>query len=106
MEGRHMQVTDPADLAEAPPIPSSPATAGYRLVEFTSDGASLRGRFYLPDRQPAGVVAMAHGFSATIPMVMDRYAECFRKHGLAVFAFDRASEAQAAWLVQTLEAAA
>jgi pimeloyl-ACP methyl ester carboxylesterase len=31
---------------------------------------------------------MAHGFSATIPMVMDRYAECFREHGLAVLAFD------------------
>jgi pimeloyl-ACP methyl ester carboxylesterase len=31
---------------------------------------------------------MAHGFSATIPMVMDRYAECFLERGLAVLAFD------------------
>ena len=65
-----------------------PTTTGYRLVEFTSDGATLRGRLYLPDRQPAPVVVMAHGFSATIPMVMDRYAECFLERGLAVLAFD------------------
>jgi pimeloyl-ACP methyl ester carboxylesterase len=31
---------------------------------------------------------MAHGFSATIPMVLDRYADCFRERGLAVLAFD------------------
>jgi pimeloyl-ACP methyl ester carboxylesterase len=31
---------------------------------------------------------MAHGFSATIPMVMDRYAEPFRERGLAVLAYD------------------
>lgn len=70
------------------PAPDSPTTAEYRTVEFISDGAVLRARLYLPDRQPAPVVVMAHGFSATIPMVMDRYAECFRERGLAVFAFD------------------
>jgi len=83
-----MKVTEPADLVEGPPGPDSPATAEYRMVEFMSDGAVLRGRLYLPDRQPAPVVVMAHGFSATIPMVMDRYAECFRARGLAVLAFD------------------
>jgi len=31
---------------------------------------------------------MAHGFSATIPMVMDRYADRFRERGFAVLAFD------------------
>jgi len=31
---------------------------------------------------------MAHGFSATIPMVLDRYAERFHAGGLAVLAFD------------------
>ncbi|CAN5571536.1 alpha/beta hydrolase [soil metagenome] len=83
-----MQVTYRADLADLPASPPSPGTAEYRLIEFTSDGASLIGRLYLPDRQPAPVVVMAHGFSATIPMVLDRYAECFRRRGLAVFAFD------------------
>ncbi len=63
-------------------------TSGYRQVEFTSDGATLRGRLYLPGGRPAPVVVMGHGFSATIPMAMDRYAECFRDWGLAVLAFD------------------
>ena len=62
--------------------------SGYRTVEFTSHDATLRGRLYEPDGHAAGVVVMAHGYSATIPMVMDRYAECFRDHGLAVLAFD------------------
>jgi len=63
-------------------------TSGYRAVEFTSDGAALRGRLYLPKRWPAPVVVMAHGFSATIPMVTDRYADRFREGGFAVLAFD------------------
>jgi len=65
-----------------------PSTSGYRPVEFTSGGATVRGRLYLPDRRPAPVVVMAHGFSATIPMVMDKYAERFCERGLAVLAFD------------------
>ena len=83
-----MLVTYPAESNKAPSGPDSPTTSGYRMVEFMSDGAVLRGRLYLPDRQPAAVVVMAHGFSATIPMVMDRYAECFCERGLAVLAFD------------------
>ncbi len=67
---------------------SSSGAFEYRTVDFKSDGAVLRARLYLPDRQPVAVVVMAHGFSATVPMVMDRYAECFRERGLAVFAFD------------------
>jgi alpha-beta hydrolase superfamily lysophospholipase len=31
---------------------------------------------------------MTHGFSATIPMVMDRYAERFRERGIAALPFD------------------
>ena len=83
-----MLLTDPANLVEGPRGPDTLATPAYRMVEFMSDGAVLRGRLYLPDRQPAPVVVMAHGFSATIPMVLDRYAECFRERGLSVFAFD------------------
>jgi uncharacterized protein len=48
----------------------------------------LRGRLYLPAGAPAPIVIMSHGFTATIPMVMDRYAEAFLDHGLAVLAYD------------------
>lgn len=67
---------------------TNPLAASYHPIEFRSDGATLRGRLYLPNRRPAPVVVMGHGFSATIPMVMDRYAECFQDRGLAVLAFD------------------
>jgi hypothetical protein len=63
-------------------------TPRYRPVEFASDGATLRGRLYLPGDRPALVVIMAHGFSATIPMSLDKYAERFCERGLAVLAFD------------------
>jgi hypothetical protein len=65
-----------------------PTTPGYRPIEFPSDGATVRGRLYLPGDLPAPVVVMAHGFSATIPMTLDRYAERFCERGLAVLAFD------------------
>lgn len=65
-----------------------PMTPAYRPIEFTSDGATLRGRLYLPPGRPAGVVVLAHGFSATIPMVLDAYAEVFWRHGLAAVAYD------------------
>jgi alpha-beta hydrolase superfamily lysophospholipase len=65
-----------------------PITRAYRPIEFTSDGATLRGRLYLPGNRPAAVVVMAHGFSATIPMILDKYAEVFWRHGLAALAYD------------------
>jgi alpha-beta hydrolase superfamily lysophospholipase len=83
-----MLVTTTAGLVEVPATPISQTADAYEAIEFGSDGAILRGRLYLPDRSPALVVVLAHGFSATIPMVMDRYAECFRARGLAVLAFD------------------
>lgn len=61
----------------------------YGTVEFLSEGVTLRGRLYVPTKIPAPVVVMAHGFSATIPMVLDRYAEAFQDSGLAVLAFDQ-----------------
>ena len=82
-----MHATDPA-LVQVPSLPDSGPSAGYDEIEFLSDDAALRGRLYLSDQQPAPVVVMAHGFSATIPMVLDRYAERFRERGLTVFAFD------------------
>jgi pimeloyl-ACP methyl ester carboxylesterase len=65
-----------------------PTAPTFRPIEFTSDRATLRGRLYLPDDHSAPVVVMAHGFSATIPMILDRYAEHFCEHGLAALAFD------------------
>ena len=65
-----------------------PTTSPYRTIEFSSDGATIRGRLYAPASGPAPVVIMAHGFSATIPMSLDKYAERFFERGLAVLAFD------------------
>ncbi|MGW8315643.1 MAG: alpha/beta hydrolase [Bacteroidales bacterium] len=63
----------------------------YTPIEFQSEGATLRGRLYLPeqksDKYP--VIIMAHGYSATIEgMVADRYAEVFCKGGFAVVLYD------------------
>jgi alpha-beta hydrolase superfamily lysophospholipase len=62
-----------------------------RSVEFSSQGATLRGLLYLPRaaaRRPP-IVVMAHGFSATMDgMVADRYAAAFCDAGLAVLLYD------------------
>ena len=61
------------------------------IVEFPSEGATLRGRLYLPTRttRPIPIVIMAHGFSATINgMVADQYAEAFVEAGFAVLLYD------------------
>lgn len=63
----------------------------FRIVEFPSEGAVLRGRLYLRPKmaKPWPVVIMAHGFSATISgMVADRYAEVFYDAGFAVLLYD------------------
>ena len=61
----------------------------YTLVEFPSQGAVLRGRLYRPEHSgPAPAVVMAHGTSATITMVTDRYAEAFLAAGFAVLLYD------------------
>lgn len=58
-------------------------------VEFPSEGATLRGRFYRPERtDPWPVVVMTHGTSATITMCLDRYAEVFCNAGIAVLLYD------------------
>lgn len=59
-------------------------------VTFPSQGASLRGLLFLPEdsgtRPP--IVIMAHGTTATVRMVTDRYAEAFARAGLAVLLYD------------------
>ncbi len=59
-------------------------------VEFPSEGAMLRGLLFLPEtrtRTPP-VIIMAHGTSATVYMVANRYAEAFCRAGLAVLLYD------------------
>ena len=61
----------------------------FDTVEFQSEGAVLRGRLYPAlGGGSAPIVVMAHGFSATITMTTDRYAEVFQQSGLAVFLYD------------------
>lgn len=63
--------------------------SAVETVEFASQDAVLRGRLY--DRaatRPRACVVMAHGTSATIGMVTDRYAEAFHEAGLAVLLYD------------------
>jgi len=59
-------------------------------VEFESEGAMLHGQLFLPESQtePAPVVIMAHGTSATVSMVADKYAEVFTRAGLAALLYD------------------
>jgi alpha-beta hydrolase superfamily lysophospholipase len=61
----------------------------HEPIEFRSEGATLRGRLYRPAGAPPWpLVVMAHGFTATIPMVLDRYAEAIRDTGFAALAYD------------------
>lgn len=61
----------------------------FEAVLFPSEGAQLRGRLYRPERpEPWPLVIMAHGFSATIAMTTDRYAEVFSEAGLGVLLYD------------------
>ncbi|MDB5228651.1 MAG: alpha/beta hydrolase [Bacteroidota bacterium] len=62
----------------------------FKIIEFPSEGAKLRGRFYAPEKkEKLPVIIMAHGYSATIEgMVADRYAEVFCRHGFAVLLYD------------------
>jgi uncharacterized protein len=63
--------------------------SAVETVEFASQGAVLRGRLYhRAARRPQACVVMAHGTSATIGMVTDRYAEAFHDDGLAVLLYD------------------
>lgn len=59
-------------------------------VEFPSEGATLRGLLFLPKVQSKRlpVVIMAHGTSATVTMVADKYAVAFCRAGLAVLLYD------------------
>jgi len=71
--------------------PEKVASELFRDIEFTSLGATLRGRLYLPDDKSKNnpTVIMAHGFTSTINgMTADKYAEKFREEGFAVLLYD------------------
>jgi uncharacterized protein len=58
-------------------------------IEFPSEGATLRGRLFVPESPgPHPAIAMAHGTSATIPMVLDQYAMALHAAGFLVLAYD------------------
>src|SRR5712664_3638674 len=61
-----------------------------RDIEFNAEGLSLRGWFYVPDgaKKPVTTIVMAHGFSCTKEMFLDKYAEVFVKDGFAVLIYD------------------
>lgn len=60
-----------------------------RDIKFNSEGADLSGWVYVPDSKPPWpLVVMAHGFSATRHMTVDKYAEVFHAAGLAVLLYD------------------
>ena len=66
--------------------------SAHRLMEFPSQGATLRGRLYEHHGAPRPTVVMGHGFTATITgMVADRYAEVLHAAGLNVLLFDHRS---------------
>ena len=59
-------------------------------VEFESEAAVLRGFLYeaVKGEPPFPIVVMAHGTSATIPMVTDRYAQVFAEAGVSALLYD------------------
>ena len=59
-------------------------------IKFYSEGVTVRGLLFLPESSGAKppVVIMAHGTSATIHMVADKYAQQFCEAGLAVLLYD------------------
>lgn len=60
-------------------------------IDFrTEDGVTLRGWLYRPDgaKDPVPAIVMAHGFSATKEMYLDRFAEVFCAAGMAVLVYD------------------
>jgi pimeloyl-ACP methyl ester carboxylesterase len=60
----------------------------YQEIEFLSECALLRGRFYRSAHRGAPALVMAHGTSATITMVADQYAAAFHRAGLNVLLYD------------------
>ena len=63
-------------------------TAEYELIEFESEGATLRGRFHKSATPEAPLVVMAHGFTATAHMSINAFGEHLSAAGHHVVAYD------------------
>ncbi len=50
-----------------------------KKVEFPSEGVNLKGLLFKPEakKEKTPIVIMAHGTSATVNMVADKYADVF-----------------------------
>lgn len=61
-----------------------------KQIEFQSENATIRGLLFLPEIQSKKLplIIMAHGTSATVFMVTDKYAEVFYQAGFAVLLYD------------------
>jgi dienelactone hydrolase len=61
-----------------------------RDIEFAAEGVTLRGWHYLPSKSKKRfpTIVMAHGFSATKEMYLDRFAEAFADAGFGSLVFD------------------
>lgn len=73
------------------PETNSTGIISFKNIEFKSQGATLRGRLYIPDNKSkkSPVVIMAHGFTTTINgMTADKYAEKFSEAGFAALLYD------------------
>ncbi len=59
-------------------------------IEFDAEGVTLRGWFYEAENAdgPAPCVVMAHGWSATRRIYLDRFAEVFAAAGMCVLLWD------------------
>lgn len=64
----------------------------FEHTEFDSKGVVLRGRLYRSSESdnPRPTIVMTNGFTATITMVVDKYAEVFARAGFTVLLFDHA----------------
>jgi pimeloyl-ACP methyl ester carboxylesterase len=60
----------------------------FGLIEFPSEGATLRGQLYGCGDANAPFVVMTHGTSATITMAVDKYAEAFNRGSFNVLLYD------------------
>lgn len=71
----------------------------YKIIEFASENATLRGRLYHPKKSTKlPIIIMAHGYSATIEgMCADKYAEKFSNAGYAVLLYDHQAFASYGW---------
>ena len=60
----------------------------YTKIDFDSVGAKLRGRFYRSSSSNSPLVIMAHGFTATAHMSLNKIAERLAEYGNHILVYD------------------